>query len=626
MSHDHEAVQLAVASLDFELTAAERTRMEAGLASCPECAAIAASHLQFQGLLQQLPVHDASPIVRQRVMRASLVPPRTRQWQVLLVAAALFGLLLAAAVATGAFNDRNPLDQLADVPPSSPPALGDVVSPEPSQSGDPVASPPGPGGGSVFGAPLARDSVAEVVSGRLRIRSQPRVADDSTKYEPLLGVGARLMILDGPVSANDYDWYQVAAWDPAHPDQVFPSGWVSRGDHDGTPWVSPTANVCPTDTITINDVVGLAPAERVACFGDREIRLHAYIAGSNETYECTADPGCIVEGPGWLTELGGLAGEVDAGSKDTPRGPLLAIEPGSEASKQGLPAGSVVDLIGSFDDPAARDCHALSGSASVPTTDAAARLQCRSRFAVKSVIADTAYPTLGSAITTSDRLRVRSAPGLQSERFELLPKGTPVWVVDGPVIADDYEWFQVIVPGLEIDGVPRVGWIAESDHGGERWLGRRTYKCPKREDVKVADLGRLTRSAEPHGGLACFGSDTLTFDAEVELQCGASRPTWQVQPEWLGPNASYTLAITKGTDVTNAHMRPDLGVPLDCGGTTDEVTREISGHFDDGDAETCAGPAPRGTSQADAEILTRYWCRTAFVVDDIAPMPPLAGP
>src|SRR6185437_4382572 len=174
---------------------------------------------------------------------------------------------LVEAVMAGAFNDRTPLDLLTDVPPTTPPALGDVVSPEPSQSDDPVPSPPGPGGGSVFGAPLPRDSVADVVSGRLRIRSEPRVADDSIKYEPLLGVGARLMILDGPVTANDYDWYQVAAWDPKDPQATFPAGWVARGDHDGTPWISEAADVCPTGEVTIADVVGLAPAERVACFG-----------------------------------------------------------------------------------------------------------------------------------------------------------------------------------------------------------------------------------------------------------------------------------------------------------------------------------------------------------------------
>lgn len=141
MSHDHEAVQLAVASLDFELTPDEQRRMEAGLAACPECAAIAASHHDVQRHLERLPVHDASPIVRQRVLRASLVPPRTRQWQVLLVAAALVGLLLAAVGAgVGAFR-TDLLDPLSDVPSVSPPVLAGVESPEASSSAS-VPSPP----------------------------------------------------------------------------------------------------------------------------------------------------------------------------------------------------------------------------------------------------------------------------------------------------------------------------------------------------------------------------------------------------------------------------------------------------------------------------------------------------
>jgi hypothetical protein len=625
MTHDHEAVQLAVASLDFDLTPDERTRMEAGLAACPECAAIAASHLQMQSMLQRLPAHDASPHVRQRVMRASLVPPRSNQWQVLLVAAALFGLLLAAAVAAGAFRN-DPLDQITDVPPSSAPALGDVISPEPSQSQDPLASPPGPGGGSVFGEALRLDSIAEVVSGRLRIRSEPRVADDSIKYEPLLPVGAHLMILEGPVVANDYDWYQVAAWDPADPEVAYPAGWVSRGDHDGTPWIAAKDDVCPRDTITMADVAGLAPAERVACYGNRELRLRAYVGGSPEPYECTADPGCAVDGPRWLTELGGWTAEFDAGTKDAPTGPPLAVDPSGSVADSAIPGGAMIQVIGSFDHPAAEQCHALAGAASGPTTDRAARLQCRARFALKEMITDPAYPRLGAGITASDRLRVRSAPGLEGERFELLSKGTPVWVVNGPIIAADYEWFQVIVPGVENDGVPRVGWVAESDHGGERWLARRTLKCPQPGDVTVDDLTRLMRTAEPHGGLACFRDSPIAFTGEVEMSCGESRPTWQVDPEWLGPHAFYTLAITNRTDVVNAHVRPDLGVPADCGGGIEAVTREIRGHFDDGDAEACAGPAPTGTSAADAEILIRFWCQAALVVDDIEPMPPLSGP
>ena len=187
MSHDHEAVRLAIASLDFELTPAERTRLEAGLAACPECAAIAASHVGLQGMLTQLPVHDASPIVRQRIMRAALVPPRRAQWQVLLVAAALLGLLLAAAAVAGAFRN-DPLDQLTDAP-SSPPALGDVVSPEPSQSADagPSASAPPPPPTSAIDDPTAGEQSLlasvprEIVASCIRSRtsaSDPAIQGD----------------------------------------------------------------------------------------------------------------------------------------------------------------------------------------------------------------------------------------------------------------------------------------------------------------------------------------------------------------------------------------------------------------------------------------------------------------
>jgi hypothetical protein len=622
MTHDHEAAQLAVASLDFELTPAERTRMEAGLAACPECAAIAASHIGLQGMLQQLPVHDASPIVRQRVMRAALVPPRRSQWQVLLVAAALLGLVLAGAAAVGAFRSQ-PIDQLTDVPSSSPPALGDVVSPEPSPSVDPSAS-PSDGGGSAFGAPLPHDSIAEVVSGRLRIRSQPRVADDSIKYEPLLGVGARLMILDGPVPSNDYDWYQVAAWDPKDPGASLPAGWVSRGDHDGTPWISQAADVCPTGEVTIADVVGLAPAERVACFGHRELRLRAFLTDGSESYACTADPGCTVDGPSWLTDLGGSTAEVDAQSAAAGNGPILAIDPDGALRDRSMPSGVMAILDGSFDAPAAQQCHALGGTSAGPTTDLAARLQCRARFVVHDVTVDPAYPKLGAAVTATDRLRVRSTPGLGGARYELLAKGTPVWVVDGPVVADDYEWFQVIVPSLEVDGAPRVGWVAQSDHGGERWLSGRRLDCPSPSDVTVADLARLMGTREPQGGLTCFGDQPITFKGEVEMSCGEARPTWLVQPDWLGPHALYTVAISDGTDVVNAHFRPELALPKSCGGQ-DTSIHTIQAHFDDGDAATCEAPTPGGTSASDAKALVSYWCRTALVVDSIDPMPGAAG-
>ena len=159
MSHEHEALELAVASLDFELTPDEQARMDAGLAACAECRAVAASHRETQRLLERLPMHDASPIVRQRVLRRSLVPPRTSQWQVLLVAAALFGLLLAAgAAAIGAFR-TDPLDPISKVPLVSPSIVGEVVSPAPPSSAS-ASVPPSPPGAPVGPEPAIADPSA----------------------------------------------------------------------------------------------------------------------------------------------------------------------------------------------------------------------------------------------------------------------------------------------------------------------------------------------------------------------------------------------------------------------------------------------------------------------------------
>jgi anti-sigma factor RsiW len=188
MSHDHEAVRLVVASLDFELTPNERARMEKGLASCGECAGIAASHAEVQRLLGRLPVYEASQIVRQRVMRASLAPPRSRQWQVLLVAAALFGLLLAAGAAAIGAARIDPLDLLAGLPPATPQTPGELVSPTPSSAvPDPASGPSAPPGALALSdatageglllAAVPPEFLAECVRSRTR-SSDPDIEGD----------------------------------------------------------------------------------------------------------------------------------------------------------------------------------------------------------------------------------------------------------------------------------------------------------------------------------------------------------------------------------------------------------------------------------------------------------------
>lgn len=628
MSHDHEAVNLAVASLDFELSPDERRRMETGFAECPECAEIAASHGDLASLLGRLPVHDASPQVRQRIMRAALVPPRRSQWPVLLVAAALLGLLFAAAGAAGAFRARPPLDAAVVGPSATPPAHGDEESRPPSSSPTPgssdgAADPPAHPG---LGTPFSGDTLAEVVSPRLRIRSEPRVAADSIKYEPLLDVGDRLFILDGPVVANDYEWYQVVAWRPDDLYASWPTGWVARADHDGSPWVLARADACPRGTVTIDVVSGLQPQERVACFGDRPLRLRAFVRGDGDSAPCTPEPRiACVDGPAWLTGDEGWRVEADM-SVDTPSigGPALAIDPNGSVARSALQAGAMVDLRGAFDHPAARQCRpGAAGADAEPMSVAAAQLACRARFVVTSVNADTDYPAAGAAgVTVSDDLRVRASPRLTSQRYELLPIGTDVWVVDGPVVEADYEWFQVIVPAVvPSSGAPRVGWVAASDHGGEAWLARASQDCPDRSTLIVEDVADLTLSpGAGYGGLACYGSTDIRFEGVVSLTCGVeSHPSWQMTPEWLSGNADRKLTIRDLGISVVAYPRPDLALRISCGETA--VGRyQLEGHFDDAAAAECDATIAGGAQPLDLDVVTRLWCRSALVIDSLEPL------
>ena len=604
MSHDHDALRLAVASLDFELTPQEQARMEAGLLACDACAEAAASHRELQLLIGRLPVHDASPDVRQRLLRSALVPPRDRQWQVLLAAAALLALLIGAAAAAGAFREDTPLDARVTVPSSSPPALGDIESPEPTDTADPGSPAPGQGppGVAFGGIPLSPDTLAQVVSGRLRIRSEPRVAADSIKYEPLLDIGDHLLILDGPIVANDYEWYQVTAWRPGNLYASFPVGWVSRGDHDGTPWISDRTDACPSGEITMEIVSAIHPEERLACFRDRPLRLRAFVMGGPATALCVPDPAvACVEGPVWLTGLGGWRSMVDT-VVETPSigGPHLALDPDGPVAASALPESGMLDIEGAFDHPASADCRpGAIGPGAQPLTEPAARLACRMRFVVTKATVDGRYPAAGTpGITVSPNLRVRSEPGLTSQRFELLADGTSVWVVEGPVVAADYEWFKVIVSSIDAGaGVPRVGWVAASDHGAERWLSRRSIDCPAAGAVRVADLARLIGSGDGDGGLACFGRSAIRFEGDLGLVCDDhDRPSWDWEPAWLSGNASRKLTIRDGTARIIARPYESLDVPFACG--RDRAGRfAIEAHFDDEAAAHVRAP-PIGANRS----------------------------
>jgi serpin B len=77
------------------------------------------------------------------------------------------------------------------------------------------------------------------------------------------------------------------------------------------------------------------------------------------------------------------------------------------------------------------------------------------------------------AVTVSDRLRVRSKPIVDDSSALLtpvLPVGTQLQVLDGPVDASGYAWVRVAPVGLTLDKGVADGWVAVADHDGTPWV------------------------------------------------------------------------------------------------------------------------------------------------------------
>ena len=204
----------------------------------------------------------------------------------------------------------------------------------------------------------------KVVSDNLRVRSAPRVADDSIKLEPLLKTGDRLFVVGGPVVADDYEWYEVASVniDGERTWFTLPSGWIARGDHDGTPWVAVDAPRCPAEPVDIDALAAMHALERLACFGNRPVAFRAVIDGGGSIVACdvAAGQGPCAAGPDWLAGNGGWTAltSLDRDTGSPTSGPALTLDPSGSVQASALPEGRVVAVEGAFDHPASASCYA----------------------------------------------------------------------------------------------------------------------------------------------------------------------------------------------------------------------------------------------------------------------------
>jgi hypothetical protein len=75
----------------------------------------------------------------------------------------------------------------------------------------------------------------------------------------------------------------------------------------------------------------------------------------------------------------------------------------------------------------------------------------------------------------------------------VLPIGTELFVLDGPVAASGYTWYKVApVSFAELDG-PGSGWVAIADKNGDPWIA--PAQGPTADlAIALADVARATRS------------------------------------------------------------------------------------------------------------------------------------
>ena len=237
----------------------------------------------------------------------------------------------------------------------------------PSASGDPNASPFVPD-------ELGPDRIGRVVaSDGLRVRTLPTVGDQSQRLEPTLDEGTTFYVVDGPVMADGYAWYQVDPYGAS--DAALPFGWVAAGSREGDAWIENHLDGCDTIGISIETVGGSWPQEQLYCHESDELELTGQLVCEFGDIEGLAS------GPDWVES--DRFCELRAPDFNIHDGISLRIW--GQAATSLLDEGSPVDgqytVVGHFDDPGASECVS-----SDPAADPAeAILTCRMAFVVTEV-------------------------------------------------------------------------------------------------------------------------------------------------------------------------------------------------------------------------------------------------
>jgi hypothetical protein len=323
----------------------------------------------------------------ERMSSGAIARRRTSvRWLLLAATLLLVASLGALAIGSGLIKLPFVVDVVSPTPSPSTSTL-DSETPEPSSSASTAPTP----------VPVVMiDGLAKSTVDGLRVRATP-----GTAGAPLgtIDTGVMGFVLAGPVSADGYTWYQLAAiglppnagCEPPFlttpfncPDWL---GWVAAGQPGSQPWLSPTTLPCPASPMNLDALFNvptlgtLTPVERLACYGSTSIRVRGWWP-QLPTGGLGGACGLVVKpNPFWLVCQNVNYNElVISDSAAEVVGMKISIDPATGVAMP--PRGQWVEVVGHLDDPAARDCAPVESGEQDPVR---AVLTCRTEFAVESV-------------------------------------------------------------------------------------------------------------------------------------------------------------------------------------------------------------------------------------------------
>ena len=238
----------------------------------------------------------------------------------------------------------------------------------------------------------------------------------------------------------------------------------------------------------------------------------------------------------------------------------------------------------------------------------------------------TAVPLAGDGgiaeVVTND-LVVRSLPEISDRSVidrVMLDAGKLLFVTDGPVAADGYDWYHV-QPFGEADSFrirwPSAGWVAAASQQGDPWVAARVTACPRSTDLEMDRLAKL----HPLEALACFGDRTIRVRGRDLICPGAVAdeppvPNYKIVPEWLGLGQDCALHGAAGRVVYNAatlYFAPGVL------GTVPSGWAWLTGQFDHSAARSCVLRRQAGDPDLPAapdldDVQTVLLCRSHFAV------------